>query len=76
VADSDDRNVMVEVAPGVKVKMLRQAIATVVPDSEPDGVAHTMSAMDDAAPGPDQAGSGFDGSDASSRPDQRSDLSR
>jgi preprotein translocase subunit YajC len=29
VVDSDDRNVMVEIAPGVKIKMLRQAIGTV-----------------------------------------------
>jgi preprotein translocase subunit YajC len=41
VVDSDDRNVMVEVAPGVTIKMLRQAIGQVVPDDEPDGVLHT-----------------------------------
>ncbi len=41
VVDGDDRNVMVEVAPGVKVKMLRQAIGQVLPDDEPDGVLHT-----------------------------------
>ena len=42
VVDSDDRNVMVEVAPGVKIKMLRQAIGQVLPDDEPDGVLHTV----------------------------------
>lgn len=41
VVDSDDRNVMVEVAPGVNIKMLRQAIGQVLPDDEPDGVLHT-----------------------------------
>ena len=42
VISGDDRNVVVEIAPGVEVKMLRQAIATVVPDEEPDGVYDTM----------------------------------
>jgi preprotein translocase subunit YajC len=41
VVDSDDRNVMVEVSPGVKIKMMRQAIGQVLPDDEPDGVLHT-----------------------------------
>jgi preprotein translocase subunit YajC len=41
VVDSDDKNVMVEVSPGVKVKMMRQAIGQVLPDDEPDGVLHT-----------------------------------
>ncbi len=41
VVDGDDRNVIVEVAPGVNIKMLRQAIGQVVPDDEPDGVLHT-----------------------------------
>jgi preprotein translocase subunit YajC len=41
VIDGDDRNVIVEVAPGVHIKMLRQAIGQVVPDDEPDGVLHT-----------------------------------
>jgi preprotein translocase subunit YajC len=41
VVDGDDRNVIVEVAPDVKIKMLRQAIGQVVPDDEPDGVLHT-----------------------------------
>ena len=42
VVGSDDRNVMVEIAPGVQVKLLRQAIAAVVPDEEPDGTFDTM----------------------------------
>jgi preprotein translocase subunit YajC len=41
VVDSDDRNVMVEVAPGVTIKMLRQAVGQVLPDDEPDGLLHT-----------------------------------
>ena len=47
VVDGDDRNVMVEVAPGVRIKMLRQAIGAVVPDDEPDGLQPTMQAFED-----------------------------
>jgi preprotein translocase subunit YajC len=72
VVDSDDRNVMIEVAPGVTVKMLRQAIAAVVPEGEPDGLLHSMS----DAPEPDHADSGFSSGDASTSPDQKSDVSR
>jgi preprotein translocase YajC subunit len=43
VISGDDRNVMVEIAPGVQVKLLRQAVAAVVPDEEPDGTFDTMS---------------------------------
>jgi preprotein translocase subunit YajC len=75
IVESDDRNVIVEVAPGVRVKMVRQAIMTVVPDDEPDGVR---------PPAPDFDGSTstgtFDGAstgteDNASKPDDdRSDL--
>ena len=61
IVESDDRNVMVEIAPGVKIKMVRQAIMTVVPEDEPDGVRQTMPDMD--------------GDDPSAKPDDRSDLS-
>lgn len=61
VMSSDDRNVMVEIAPGVEVKLLRQAIAAVVPDEEPDGTYDTM---------PDTAA----GDKPASR-DERTDLS-
>ena len=37
VMSGDDKNVMVEIAPGVQVKLLRQAIAAVVPDEDSDG---------------------------------------
>lgn len=47
IVSSDDRNVMLEIAPGVQIKVLRQAIAAVVPDDEPDGVRQTM--PDDAS---------------------------
>jgi preprotein translocase subunit YajC len=68
VVDSDDRNVMVEIAPGVKIKMLRQAIGAVVPDDEPDGLRPTMQAFEE----PD---AGADASDQSSaKPEDRSDL--
>ena len=75
VVDGDDRNVIVEVAPGVKIKMLRQAIAVVVPDDEPDGVHPTMQAFEE----PERARGSepdADTSDQSSaKPDDRSDLS-
>jgi preprotein translocase YajC subunit len=61
VVSGDDRNVMVEIAPGVQVKLLRQAIAAVVPDDEPDGVRQTV---------PDMPGD-----EASDKHDNRSDLS-
>jgi preprotein translocase subunit YajC len=50
IVESDDRNVMVEIAPGVRIKMLRQAIATVVPDDEPEGVQQTMPDTFDTEP--------------------------
>jgi preprotein translocase subunit YajC len=50
IVESDDRNVMVEIAPGVKIKMLRQGIATVVPDDEPEGVQPTMPDTFDTEP--------------------------
>lgn len=62
VVDGDDRNVMLEIAPGVKIKMLRQAIAAVVPDDEPDGVRQTVPDFDSSS---DQS---------QSNPDDRSDL--
>ncbi len=47
VVDGDDRNVLLEVSPGVRIKMLRQAIGTIVPDDEPDGLNPTMQAFED-----------------------------
>ena len=67
VIESDDRNVIVEVAPGTRIKMLRQAIAMVVPDDEPEGVAPTMPTFGET--GPDLNGDGKSG-----KPDDRSDL--
>ena len=86
VVDGDDRNVILEVAPGVKIKMLRQAVAAVVPDDEPDGVApaaptfgETEPDLDGGQTGPDLNGDGTQGSDlngdgTSGKPDNRSDL--
>ena len=71
VVDSDDRNIILEVAPGTRIKMLRQAIAVVVPDDEPEGVAQTtygQSEPDVSATGPDLNGDGTSG-----KPDDRSD---
>lgn len=74
VRDMDDQNVMVEVAPGVNIKMLRQAVGTVLPDDTPDGVLKSMPDAD--AAGPDEAGQQPDGGDESAKPQQSSDLSR
>ena len=84
VVGSDDRNVILEIAPGTQIKMLRQAIAAVVPDDEPDGVAETMPTFEDASPdedsdhtGADLNGdgtSGLNGDGTSGKPDDRSDL--
>ncbi|HUC27430.1 MAG TPA: preprotein translocase subunit YajC [Streptosporangiaceae bacterium] len=86
IVDGDDRNVMLEVAPGIQIKMLRQAIAAVVPDDEPDGVAQTTPTFGETEPdldgsqtGPDLNGDGTSGADlngdgTSGKPDNRSDL--
>jgi preprotein translocase subunit YajC len=76
IVESDDRNVIVEVAPGTRIKMLRQAIAMVVPADEPEGVAPTPSF---GQTGPDvtgdQTGPDLNGDGKSGKPDDRSDLS-
>jgi preprotein translocase subunit YajC len=76
VVESDDRNVMLEVAPGIRIKMLRQAIAAVVPDDEPDGVAQTMPAFGETEPdsGAGQSGPDLNGDGTSGKSDNRSDL--
>jgi preprotein translocase subunit YajC len=67
VVDGDDRNVMVEIAPGVTVKMLRQAIAVVLPDDEPDGVAPSMPDFEHTSPD-------LDGDQSPAQPENRSDA--
>lgn len=52
IVSGDDQNVMIEIAPGVQIKMMRRAIMGVVPDEEPDGVAPTFE--DTAAEGSGQ----------------------
>jgi preprotein translocase YajC subunit len=85
VIGSDDRNVILEVAPGTQIKMLRQAIAAVVPDDEPDGLAETMPSFGEASPDVDSDQTGADlngdgtsgnlnGDGKSGKPDDRSDL--
>jgi preprotein translocase YajC subunit len=78
VVDGDDRNVLVEVAPGTQIKMLRQAIAAVVPDDEPDGVLHTTPEPDESSDGfyrPDQdQDQNQNGDGTAAKPDDRSDL--
>ncbi|HXB51042.1 MAG TPA: preprotein translocase subunit YajC [Streptosporangiaceae bacterium] len=76
VIEGDDRNVILEVAPGTRIKMLRQAIAAVVPDDEPDGVAQTMPSFGETEPDldGDQKGPDLNGDGTSGKPDNRSDL--
>jgi preprotein translocase subunit YajC len=76
VVEGDDRNVIVEVAPGTRIKMLRQAIAMVVPDDEPDGVAQTMPTFGETEPDvpANQTGPDLNGDGTSGKPDDRSDL--
>lgn len=74
VIEGDDRNVIVEVAPGTRIKMLRQAIAVVVPDDEPDGVAQTMPGYGQTGPDVTATGPDLNGDGTSGKPDDRSDL--
>jgi preprotein translocase subunit YajC len=76
VVEGDDRNVILEVAPGTRIKMLRQAIAAVVPDDEPDGVAQTTPSFGETEPDldGDQKGPDLNGDGTSGKPDNRSDL--
>ena len=76
IVEGDDRNVILEVAPGTRIKMLRQAIAAVVPDDEPDGVAQTMPSFGENEPDEDrdQKGPDLNGDGTSGKPDNRSDL--
>jgi preprotein translocase subunit YajC len=78
VVDSDDRNVMVEVAPGVKIKMMRQAIGQVLPDDEPDDLLHTDTeqSADWSADGSSLDGSADDHGADDHGAEERSDLSR
>jgi preprotein translocase subunit YajC len=75
VRGGDDQNVMVEVAPGVQIKMLRQAVGTVLPDDTPDGVLNTMPEPG-VASSTDHVDEQSDGDDESADSQQRSDLSR
>ncbi len=46
VVDGDNDNVLVEVAPNVRIKMMRRAIMGTVPDDEPDGIRQTVPGVD------------------------------
>jgi preprotein translocase subunit YajC len=75
VVDGDDRNVVLQIAPDTRIKMMRQAIAAVVPDDEPDGVAPTMPSFGETESDADgQTGSDLNGDGTSGKPDNRSDL--
>jgi preprotein translocase subunit YajC len=47
IIEGDDDNVLVEFAPGVRIKMMRRAIMNVVPDDEADGFNPTAPDMSD-----------------------------
>jgi preprotein translocase subunit YajC len=48
IVEADDDNVLVEFAPGVRIKMMRRAIMNVVADDEPDGIRPTVADPADA----------------------------
>jgi preprotein translocase subunit YajC len=48
IIEGDADNVLVEFAPGVRIKMMRRAIMNVVPDDEPIGFNATMPDMGDS----------------------------
>ncbi len=54
IIEGDNENVLVEFAPGVRIKMMRRAIMNVVPDDEADGFNPTVS---DASDGDTTVGS-------------------
>jgi preprotein translocase subunit YajC len=64
IVDEDDDNVMVEVAPGVQIKMMRRAIMNTVADDEPDGMRQKVPDMGDS-----------DTADTKASSDGRGDLS-
>jgi preprotein translocase YajC subunit len=77
VVDGDDRNVMLEIAPGVQIKMLRQAIAAVVPDDEPYGVNPSPMDMtpNAAMPDDDATPDGFASEDETpAKPEDRASI--
>jgi preprotein translocase YajC subunit len=49
IVDSDqaDGTIMIEIAPGVQIKILRQAVATVLPDEVPDEDFQPVPDLDD-----------------------------
>lgn len=68
IVDGDDRNVLLEVSPGVRIKMLRQAIGAIVPDDEPDGLNPTMQAFEEPT------ADGDTGQSSSANAEDHSDL--
>src|SRR5215469_13661091 len=66
----DDQNVMVEVAPGVQIKMLKQAVGTVLPDDASVGVPDTTPDADSSWSTPDLNGQQADGADTSAKSQQ------
>ena len=76
VRDSDDQNVMIEVAPGVQIKMLRQAVGTILPDDAAEGAPNTTPDADASWSTPDLNGQQPGGDDKPASSQQNTDLSR
>jgi preprotein translocase subunit YajC len=84
ISDIDDKDVTVEVHPGVHIRMLKQAVGTVLPDDAaqgapddtPNGAGYTWPEADAAGSAPDEASQQPEGDDASDTPQSRTDLSR
>jgi preprotein translocase subunit YajC len=56
VVSADDRDVVVQVAPGVDIRMLRRAIMEVVPEDQPDGMQAPPATGPDGTPTGGDAG--------------------
>jgi preprotein translocase subunit YajC len=72
LVSGDDRDVVIEIAPGVEITMLRRAIMEVIPDEDEGGVPPAGS-FDDHA-GPDDADSDDEHDDADAH-DEPEDVS-
>lgn len=55
IVSADDRDVVVQIAPGVEIKMLRRAVMDVVPDDNPaDGTESPAASHPDDTPADDR----------------------
>jgi preprotein translocase YajC subunit len=56
VVSGDDRDVVIEVAPGVQIRMLRRAVMEVIPDDVPDTGTDSTAEPDDFKQDPPEDG--------------------